>query len=130
MRNLEVKFSLRFKALRKAIGTQEICINMFNHKYNRGLTAAAISQYENGKRIPEIDTLVDFADFFQVSVDYLLGIVDQKELVISENDEIMEYLEILKNRSEMKMLFSIAKNASIEDIKTAATIIEALKNKS
>ena len=130
MRTIEDKFSVRFRELRKPIGTQEVFVNKFNSKYNRIFTAAAISQYENGKRIPEIDALIDFADFFNVSVDYLLGIVDNKELTISENDEIIEYLEILKNRSEMKMLFSVAKDATLEDIQKAVRIIEALKQQS
>ena len=123
-------FSVRFKNLRKSMGTQEFCVKRFNSKYNRILTAAAISQYENGKRIPEIDTLVDFADFFGVSMDYLLGLADNREAVISENSEIMEYLEMLKNRSEMKMLFSVAKDATLDDIKKAVAIIEALKQQS
>ena len=32
--------------------------------------------YEKGQREPPIDTLIVFADFFSVSVDYLLGRTD------------------------------------------------------
>lgn len=32
-----------------------------------------ISQYENGKREPDIKTLIRIADYFNVSVDYLIG---------------------------------------------------------
>ena len=38
-----------------------------------------------------------------------------------------EYLEELKNRPEMRMLFSLAKGATKEDIEQAVKIIEALK---
>ena len=59
----------RFKELRKKIGlTQEELIEQFK-KY----TPAAISQFENNKRIPETHSLADFANFFGVSIEYLLG---------------------------------------------------------
>lgn len=38
-----------------------------------GVSESTISLYENGKRKPDPDMLVQFADFFGVSVDYLLG---------------------------------------------------------
>ena len=42
-------------------------------------------------------------------------------------DELTEYLEELKTRPEMKMLFSVAKGATKEDIEKAVAIIEALR---
>ena len=38
-------------------------------RYSRG----QIANYEQGKRKPDFDTLINFADFFDVSIDYLLG---------------------------------------------------------
>ena len=32
--------------------------------------------YEKGQREPSLDTLLDYADFFSVSVDYLIGKTD------------------------------------------------------
>lgn len=32
--------------------------------------------YEKGQREPSLDTLLDFADFFSVSVDFLIGKTD------------------------------------------------------
>lgn len=40
------------------------------------LSRVAITQYEQGRRVPEVDILVKLADFFMVSVDYLLGRTD------------------------------------------------------
>lgn len=37
------------------------------------LAESTISGYENGNRKPDYDTLNKFADFFDVSTDYLLG---------------------------------------------------------
>lgn len=38
-----------------------------------GITQTAVSQYENGDRVPGIDTIVKLADFYGVSLDYLAG---------------------------------------------------------
>lgn len=35
-----------------------------------------ISNWEKGVRKPDIDTLVEIADYFDISVDYLLGRID------------------------------------------------------
>ena len=36
------------------------------------MSREAISYYENGKRSPDISTLVALADYFNVSIDYLI----------------------------------------------------------
>ena len=47
-----------------------------------------------------------------------------------EDEELQEYLEELKNRSEMRMLFKTAKNSTKEDIEKTVKIIEALRGQS
>lgn len=66
-------FGERFKSLRleKEL-TQEELVSIFNKKYNTAYRIASISQYENNKRRPELKQLEDWADFFDVSIDYLL----------------------------------------------------------
>lgn len=64
----------RFKELRKEIGlTQEELLQKFNQRFGKSYTAGAISQFENGHRTPETQALIQFADFFNVTLDYLLG---------------------------------------------------------
>lgn len=63
----------RFKELRLNAGlTQEDFRQQFNAKFHRSYTPSAISRFENDKRIPETSALIDFADFYGVSLDYLL----------------------------------------------------------
>jgi transcriptional regulator with XRE-family HTH domain len=38
-----------------------------------GISRAALSHYETGRREPDYDTLQRFANFFNVSVDFLMG---------------------------------------------------------
>ncbi len=41
-----------------------------------GLSESTVSLYETGKREPDNETLMKLADYFEVSVDYLLGRTD------------------------------------------------------
>lgn len=43
------------------------------------------SSYENGNRTPDYDVVVNIADFFSVSVDYLFGRVDNPNIAILED---------------------------------------------
>lgn len=88
------------------------------------LSKANISKYESDTIQPNFETLGVISSLFGVSVDYLLG---KEEKPATEGDEMNEYLEELKNRPEMRMLFSLAKGATKEDVERAVAIIEALR---
>lgn len=53
-----------------------------------GMAESTVSLYENGKRSPDVQTLIRFADFFEVSVDYLLG--RNEDHVHAANDEMTD----------------------------------------
>ena len=65
-----------------------------------GLAESTISGYENGAREPDFETLVKFADFFDCSIDYLLGRTDvpRTHVPLSEKDKelLRELLGFLK----------------------------------
>lgn len=65
------KFAERLKELRI-----ENNLNQRDLAGKTGFTQPAIARWENGKQIPNIDTLVVFCKFFGVSSDYLLGLDD------------------------------------------------------
>lgn len=93
----------RFKELRIKMGiTQEEFRQKFNDRFGRTYTAAAISQFENGKRLPEISALIDFADFYNVSVDYLVGRDDYQESIVltDEQSEILNGFESLNEKNK------------------------------
>lgn len=90
-----------------------------------GKAKSTISMYENGNREPDYETLEEIADYFNVDINTL---VDSKQSA-QFNAELTEYLEELKNRSELRMLFKLAKNATKEDVEQAVRIIEAIAKK-
>lgn len=79
------------------------------------------------------ETMKKIADYFKVSVDYLLTGEREKERAaktdayVNGDAELNDYLETLKNREECRMLFSLAKGATKEDVLRAVAIIEALR---
>ena len=86
----------RFRALRLKRGLNQTEFRrQYNERYNRSYTAAAISQIEHGKRMPELGALRDFADFYGVSVDYLLGQQDDDTLEESAGRQISARLKNL-----------------------------------
>lgn len=61
-----LQFSERLKTCRKAITTQKSMAEYL------GISERAYQHYEAGTREPSLETICKLADFFNVSVDYLL----------------------------------------------------------
>lgn len=91
-----------------------------------GVTQTAVSDWERGEREPDFKTILKLANFFNVSVDYLLGRDNSQHV---NDDEALDYLDELHKRPEMKTLFEVSRKATKEDVETAITLIEALKRK-
>ncbi len=89
-----------------------------------GITASTVSDWANAKKYPRVDKMQMLADYFGVLKSDLTE--EHPEARVTDDIELQEYLEELKNRSEMRMLFSLAKGATKEDIEKAVKIIEAL----
>ena len=63
------------RKLRKEKGLSQIAVQM-----QTGIEQALISKYENGERVPPTETLMQLADFYGVSIDYIMGRTDRKEV--------------------------------------------------
>ncbi len=89
------------------------------------ITASTVSDWANGKKYPRVDKMQILADYFEILKSDLTE--EHEEAKLTDDIELQEYLEELKNRDEMRMLFSLAKGATKEDVMQAVKIIEALK---
>ncbi len=67
------KFTERLRSLRAEKGISSTTLSELC-----GLSSGMIHKYEHGERLPAVSTLERIADFFGVSVDYLLGRTDKK----------------------------------------------------
>ena len=90
-----------------------------------GISKSAVSMYECGNREPELDLLRAMADVFVVSESVLLGRPESE--LVNDDPELTEYLQQLRDRPELRMLFSLTKNATKQDVEAAVRIIEALR---
>ena len=53
-------------------------------------------------------------------------LTEEKEEITKEDIELQNYLEELRTRPELKMLFSLTKNATKADVEKAVKIIETM----
>lgn len=93
-----------------------------------GVSKGTFTDWKSGKTVSYNRYLPKIAEFFDVSVDYLVGKDENPQK--DSDDELMEYLEELRMRPEMKMLFSLTKNATKKDVEAAVRIIEAMLGES
>lgn len=108
-----------------------------------GLSKSTPTAWKKQGITPQAAQLQKIADYFNVSIDYLLEktpqqvvwnaariVTSQNEKPLVNNDEeLTEYLDLLRNRPEMKMMFQLTKDASKEDVEKAVKVIEAMLGK-
>lgn len=131
----------------------DIAHNLKNLRLERGLTQIELSKnlninratyahYETGRREPDIETLKLLADYFNVSVDYLLGNSDYKiapsskvdtpvekiSKSLNDDPELSDFWNVLKEREDLKLLFKQTKDMAPNDIKKIIRIIKAIED--
>jgi len=65
----------RLKELRKSRGYTQIALQM-----QTGIEQALLSKFENMERVPPTETLLRLAEFYGVSIDYILCRTDKPEI--------------------------------------------------
>lgn len=129
-------FSNRFKELRLSKKlTQKQIAQIF------GLAESTISMYESGKREPNFDQLDEFADYFNVDLNYLLGqsnvttniekgihgkLQDDLEYFASK-PELLELCIEIHDNEQLQQLFSISKDLSPIDLETVLMVARGIK---
>ena len=109
-------FSVRLKELRKKT---QLTQSEFARRFN--ISNGAIGNWESGKRQPDSETLSAIADFFHVSVDYLLGRTDSpalssldaqlrgidfalfdevQDMTEEQKQDILDYIKYKKSRAQ------------------------------
>ena len=118
-------FGDNLKKLRKehGISQKELAEKLF-------ISQQAVAKWESDKASPNPEMVARIAELFGTTTDYLLGREEkgpESAAVTTEDEELMEYLEELKTRPELRMLFSLSSKATKEDLEDAVRIIEALR---
>ncbi|KGG81087.1 hypothetical protein Y919_02725 [Caloranaerobacter azorensis H53214] len=108
----------RIRELRKSYK-----LTQFELAEKLNIAQSTIGMIETNKREPSNELLVKIANFFNVSIDYLLGRTDirnpEKELTLEDEltPEEKELLKKIKEDPELSILFHDLKNAPKKKIK-------------
>ena len=94
-----------------------------------GVQRSALSDFKSGKnKTISFANLQKIAAFFKITVDELVnGEIKKSPDVMSEDDELNEYLELLKNNPGMRTLFSKTKTATKEDLEKVIKMLDILR---
>lgn len=107
-----------------------------------GLSRTYLSDVRSGKARLSEERISAIADLLNTTPEYLKGETDVKEKapaitvydehdnIIRLDDDTLEAIDSMRTRPDMKLFFSVIKNADPEDLKKAIKIIEALKDES
>ena len=87
----------RLKALRESVGFSQVIM-----AEAIGSTQSSINRYEQGQSAPSLETLVKYADYFDVSMDYLFARTDNPQGKLYEyrpkiaagSDEMKQFIEM------------------------------------
>lgn len=112
------------KELRERAGMQqkEVAIAV-------GVARPTVSEWEHQKKDPSGERLFKLAELFDVDPGVVLGYKSNvgEGTMSDEDKEIWELREQVRRDPERHILFSLAKNADINEVRQAVAIIDALK---
>lgn len=95
-----------------------------------GISKSLVTKWKaNSAKDPSPEVLRKLAKYFNVPVSDLLDENMEKKPLVNDDEELTEYLQMLKTRPECRMLFKLSKDATKEDVEKAVRIIEALRDK-
>ena len=87
------------------------------------VSKSTVSSWCSGSKMPRMGKIDEIAAWLSVSRSELI----EENNGAADNKDVSDLLESLRTRPEMRMLLSVSKDASKEDIEKAVAIIEALR---
>lgn len=109
------EFAIRLKELRKAKKLTQTDLAIILH-----LSHGAVAMWETNKRQPDNETLSKLADFFGVTVDYLLG---REDRITTPQNPIQEYTK------EEKQLLSLITQMTDEEVEELSNFVDYIISK-
>ena len=108
---MEFKDRLKELRLQKKITQDEFALAL-------NIGRSVVGMYETGRRKPSFEVLEKIADFYNVSMDYLLCKTDSIDSTTSyyNDPDVAELAEELRTNPGMKVLFDASKHAKQEDL--------------
>ena len=109
---------------------QKYGVSTYKVSKDTGIAQSVFSAWKNGISTPKQDKIQKIADYFNVSVDYIMT---GKEKEGGEkyyiNDETTSIAQEIFDNKELRLLFDAAKDAQPDDLQTVHQMLLALKRK-
>ncbi|MCD2493311.1 helix-turn-helix transcriptional regulator [Lacrimispora sp. NSJ-141] len=109
---------------------QKYGVSTYRVSKETGIAQSVFSSWKSGISKPKNDKMQKIADYFGVSLEYL---VTGKEKEGGEtyylNEETASIAQEIFENKELKMLFDVSRNADAEDLKALHNMALALKRK-
>lgn len=100
------------------------------------ITRSSLSELKQGRaKSLSADKVIKIAKYFGVSAEYISGeqdniMVEAHNEPIYLDDETRDIIDELRTRPEMKILFSVSKNVTKEDIEATVEILKRMQKDS
>lgn len=109
---------------------QKFGVTAYKVSKETGVTQTSLSNWKTGRSTPSPGTLQKIADFFDVSLDYLMtGKEKDGGETYYLNEDTKEIAQEIFENKDLRMLFDASRDASAEDLKTVHDMMLALKRK-
>ncbi|MCU4833928.1 helix-turn-helix domain-containing protein [Bacillus cereus] len=67
-----------------------------------GIARTTYAMYEQGNREPDYNTLIKLATFFEVSIDYLLGTTETRQVTDIQDPDLYQWFKDINNATPQK----------------------------
>ena len=109
---------------------QKYGVSTYKVSKDTGIAQSVFSAWKNGISTPKQDKLRKLADYFNVSVEYLMtGEEKDGGETYYLNEETTKMAQSIFENKELRMLFDAAQDATAEDLQTVHSMLMALKRK-
>ena len=105
-------------------------VSTYKVSKDTGIAQSVFSSWKNGISTPKQDKMQKIADYFNVSLEYLMtGEEKEGGEKYYLNDETTKMAQEIFENKELRMLFDTARDAEPEDLQAVHSMLLALKRK-
>ncbi len=109
---------------------QKYGVSTYKVSKDTGIAQSVFSSWKNGISNPKQDKMQKLADYFNVSLEYLMtGKEKEGGETYYLNEETTKIAQDIFENKELRLLFDTARNAEPEDLRTVHDMLLALKRK-
>ena len=108
---------------------QKYGVSTYRVSKETGIAQSVFSSWKNGISTPKQDKLKKIADYFTVSVEYLMTGEEKEAARYYINDETAQVAQEIFENKELRALFDVQRDMEADDLRALHNMALALKRK-